>query len=554
MSRNLRHKQPATPGRKTVRRSSRTTDTSDDDYAGVDLISDSEEEEPDVEVAEEQAIIDSEEDDDAPTPRPSVDEQSWEGFDTTSQDDVLGGDGAFFDDHMARMNKPDIDTQITAWNATNGQTDDEDTPEARRVRFDLGSDSSDSLSDNDDSIFPDIFLDQNSLDPAFRKIIENGDEADDDPASSNDGSYWDFRGSDAEDAPDGSDNEDNKSQSSVSSSGYETDEGETTEEDLPPERYISGRSVLAQPSSDDSDSESEEDITVIRRKFRPAPRGPKLGSWVADRSKPFAILDNHGKTLIMFKAKARRFSFSAGSNRVPIGYASEGDAETPGVEHMSPMMSDSANLMMSAMWPTMDNTLGGQVLGPPEAFYPHVSVNADGSYAQDSLSSYDEDDMDDEDLWNVEDFLEFGDNTTDDEAEAVDEEDDSENTTADPLSSTPARPRTANEEDQVHPLLNHFNSGVVGAFRRNQTRHQLLSRNAATRESLAFSGPYRQGTLRGIKGGRLAAANTPITPLRRQKLPKPAPLPSSPGSPLAAHKKRKFSGEQNSHKRTRSLV
>ncbi|KAF4618129.1 hypothetical protein G7Y89_g14979 [Cudoniella acicularis] len=111
--------------------------------------------------------------------------------------------------------------------------------------------------------------------------------------------------------------------------------------------------------------------------------------------------------------------------------------------------------------------------------------------------------------------------------------------------------------DDVHPLLNHFNSNdVVGAFRRNQNRHQLLTRNALSHEALAFSGPYGQGTLRGIKGGRLAAANTPITPMRKRK--NTQPIASSPGSPLAnisaTNGKRKFDQDHFGHKRSRSNI
>jgi ribosomal protein S3AE len=100
-------------------------------------------------------------------------------------------------------------------------------------------------------------------------------------------------------------------------------------------------------------------------------------------------------------------------------------------------------------------------------------------------------------------------------------------------------------------LITHL-TGRVGAFRSNQNRHSLLSRNSASRESLAFSGRYGQGAIRGIKGGRLAAANTPITPLRKSKISK-AELIVSPSPAEGADKKRKFTGESHGHKRVRSL-
>lgn len=222
MSRNIRHKSNLASPQKTVKRASRKTDnSSDDDYAGVDLISDSEEDEPDVEVVEEQAIIESAEDDgdddSVSTPRPSVeddDQSNWDGFSVDGSQDVLGDDLHFFDDHMARMHAPDHDTEATVWasrNMTSG------SPEPRRVRFNL-SDSSSTASDNDDLLYPDLFMDQDSLAPSFRRKIENDD--DEGNASSDDGSYWDFEG--GERLPVHDDDQRSESGVSTGSSGYES--------------------------------------------------------------------------------------------------------------------------------------------------------------------------------------------------------------------------------------------------------------------------------------------------------------------------------------------
>ena len=226
MSRNLGHKRDSKAPQKTIKgRAPNSDDSSDDDYTGVDLITDSEEDEPDVEVAEEQAIIESEEDEDdaipsASQPNTEDDQSSWAGFDL-EDDDQLMGDVPFFDEHMARMSAPDLDIEASAWAAT---SDDAYSSSRRssRVRFDL-SDSTSTVSD-DDTIFPDIFLDQNSLDPTFRRAIENDNDNDDEPgASSDDGSYWDFRGSEGRGGEEsGGEVDDNKSESSYGSSGYES--------------------------------------------------------------------------------------------------------------------------------------------------------------------------------------------------------------------------------------------------------------------------------------------------------------------------------------------
>lgn len=260
--------------------------------------------------------------------------------------------------------------------------------------------------------------------------------------------------------------------------------------------------------------------------------------------------------LVMFNKNAGQRRFSADAiTRTPM----QTPARVNRMLESSPMISNSGNIMMSAMADFGDpfnfgnQFLGGQALGPPEAFYPFTSIDANGNMAQDSSSAYDEDDMSDDDRWNVEDFLEFGEEESDnDQAEEAEQSSDS---LGHAPSSTPARPTTARSEDQVHPLLDHFDKGVVGSFRRNQNRHQLLTRNIASRDSLAFGGTHLDGTIRGVKSGRLHHANTPITPARKSKNLKPV-VPSSPASPLAQlNKKRRYDGEEfNGHKRHRSLI
>jgi hypothetical protein len=333
------------------------------------------------------------------------------------------------------------------------------------------------------------------------------------------------------------------------------DEGETTEEDLPPAaRYVPARSILRRQSTESSDS--AEDITIIRRNpYRQTPRnGPRLGSWVTDASKPYAVLDSRGKYLYMFRARTdRRYSFDTSPSQ-PVDNVIE-DRRNEMLHDPFPMMRSHADMMLSAMFTPMDSLFRGNALGPPEAFYPFVSVAANGVITRDDpTSSFDDDDIDDDDMWNIGDIIDFGDETSDEECPV--EEEDSSASPAD-MSSTPLLPTTASSEDQVHPLLSHLDRGLVGAFRRNQSRHQLLARNAASRESLAFSGPYGEGTLRGIKGGRLAAVNTPITPPRKSKAAKAgftlAPSIMDTEAVRQERQKRKFSGEQHSHKRTRSM-
>lgn len=217
MSRNLRHRaEVASPKQPARKRSTTTDDSSSDGYEGVDDITDdSDGEEPDVEAAEAQLIID--EDELQLTPRPIADDEelSWNGFD--DDEEVLGaGQSPYFDEHMART--------AHAPPATLSQMSDGEM-DIRRVRFDL-SDSSSDMSDDDDYgdeyPWPEPFVDQSRLDPSFRRQIE--DDRDEDRASS-DGGFWDIQNGNEGQHIYGADSESGSSSSNSDGSdesGYES--------------------------------------------------------------------------------------------------------------------------------------------------------------------------------------------------------------------------------------------------------------------------------------------------------------------------------------------
>jgi hypothetical protein len=284
----------------------------------------------------------------------------------------------------------------------------------------------------------------------------------------------------------------------------------STDNELPEAaKYMPPQTILRSEANS-----SEEEETPIRS-LQMQRSGPRMGTFQVDPSKAYGLIKD-GKKIVMYKSHLPR------RNTTLSGPA------TPGPRHsvldVSPMISNSGNVMMSAMYSGAGDVNTGPAIGPPEAFYPFVSVSADGQVGVEAdSSSFDEDDLeDDQDSWNLQDFLDFGD---DDEAELPDEEDSSS--------------FGEQGEERVHPLLEHFGRGDVGAFRRNQTRHALISRNVVSRDSLAFAGPRGPNTIRGIKSDRLAAANTSITPLRRSRPPKNLSL--TPSSPAAAIQKRKLS-------------
>lgn len=210
MSRNVRRKYPSTPtkGKPVKRRdsdSSSSLDFSDlsDGYSGVDEVSDSEDDDEEgVVAAEEEHIITrvSRKDRDPGSSRPVQDEDSDADEEDDDDDDDDNDDDLEPDDEDGDQSASwdGIPSEAEGSTASELGGDDafmlaEDLPAARRqVRFtgvpDSDSDSTTSeMSDDMTEYFPDIFVEQTSLDPAFRREIEQ----DLDDVSSN-SSFWDF--------------------------------------------------------------------------------------------------------------------------------------------------------------------------------------------------------------------------------------------------------------------------------------------------------------------------------------------------------------------------
>ena len=155
-----------------------TTDNSDDDdYNGVDLINDSEEEEPQVEQFEEQNIIESEEENCAsPGSLAGVDE--WNGIEFDGS--LFPADVPFFDDQMIHDSADFMATDIE-FTLRARQDSSPSPPPTRRVRFveDVRRGSTDSSSTTDDdgpTMFQDLFMSQDALDPSFRRMIEDDND------------------------------------------------------------------------------------------------------------------------------------------------------------------------------------------------------------------------------------------------------------------------------------------------------------------------------------------------------------------------------------------
>ncbi|KAI1322038.1 hypothetical protein F5Y16DRAFT_57234 [Xylariaceae sp. FL0255] len=552
MSRSIiRIKAPTTPVKAKSRRgsdSSSSLDLSDDGgYSGLEDVTNSDEDDEDVEAAEEEHILSDELQQNQSSPRPNEDEVDDERDDDDEEDE-------------------DVDAEdSTTWEGLPSDPDELDInnlpplPSAhivRRVRFDVPeSDDDDTETDEETAtfLFPDIFVDKSRLDPQFRREVDRASEDD------SDASYWDHYESSAwathlmepKSSMDEVPEEDNTSSATLithndpiaststpvvspqkddlSLDGYGSD-GDTTDEEIPPPRPVR-RKTRKEHVIEESEAS---DVEIIKGR-----RGqPRIGRFSLDKSskKPIAVVHPKTGKMMIFTPRGGKGAFDLSPEQFQGSF---GQAQS------SPILGNPGNIMMSGMISshTFGDFMNTHTIGPAEAWYsqfPDLNTFADTSSSE--METVDEEELN----LNISDFIDIDEDSdsSDDQGEAVKDDVDDE------IFRTPGRPTTASSD--VTSLLDHFshNTDLVGAFRRDQTHHSLITRNKATRDSLAFSGPYYEGTLRGIKDGRIATANVPISPLRRQK--KAPELASSPLSSLST--KRKASSEHHAgHKRQRSV-
>ncbi|KAI1423102.1 hypothetical protein F5Y12DRAFT_798822 [Xylaria sp. FL1777] len=562
----IRLKIPVTPVKAKNRRDSdslSSLDLSDESgYSGVEDITGSDDDEEDVEAAEEEHILSDElQHVTRSSPRPHQNEEDEDDDD----DEALG------DDEGGGYDEDDDDVEETiSWDGLLSEpeqveiddlTDTQPPTVKRRVRFDVpdSEDDEDTETDEDTAygFFPDLFIDKSKLDPSFRLEVDQNSDDDSD-------AYWDHYGtsniagsmfeeesSDFEALINAVEEDDttpvatpmtqndmstafstpvaSPEKDEVSLDGYQTD-GDTTDEEEPVPRPIrrKTRRDLTEEASETSD------VEIIKGR-----RGhPRVGRFSLDKSfkKPIAMVNPRTGKLMIFTTHR---SMKKGLDLSPESFNFSFFDQT----QSSPILGNPGNIMMSGMMSsnTFGDFMNTHAVGPAEAWYaqaPDCNGFGDSSGSEGPVVDEEEKNL------RIEDFLEI-----DDDSDSSDDQQDIDKDEKEEMLCTPGRPTTSSSD--VTSLLDHFehNSNLVGAFRRDQAHHRLITRSKATHDSLAFSGPYFEGTLRGIKDGRIATANVPISPLRRRKK-----IPEFASSPLSSSAKRKASSEHRmGHKRQRSI-
>lgn len=227
------------------------------------------------------------------------------------------------------------------------------------------------------------------------------------------------------------------------------DLGETTEEDelLP--------SVTARPQSLQRRNSTSLPNTESSRIPGPPGSGsrgcgPRLGSWVADPTKPIAFIDRNGKTLIIYPTK------TPSKQNKKLEPSPTGHSE----RHL-------ANSVMTS--PISDGRLASPVPASPNTFYPFNTFNRGTSIINDH--DHEDDDDDEDTLLNVNDFINFGDDS-DDDSEVEKDEPIPSAIQSKPIKTQPSAPMEP-------PPSGFFRDGVVTAFRRSQHGGRSVSKSGS---------------------------------------------------------------------------
>jgi hypothetical protein len=311
--------------------------------------------------------------------------------------------------------------------------------------------------------------------------------------------------------------------------------GDTTDEedlgpDAPPRTPMQQRSVLRPPPS--APGSRAATPRPFERSSRPTGRQipPPRGIFIHDDStKAIAVTNKATKTVTFYRPRPALIqwipindyhsSTSSTANNSPrnsIAQLNGSDSEVSNEVFNNAFGTD---IMLSGIFgsaPGNEYIFGNESIGPPEAFYPFVSIGANGN-----MNIMDEDEDDDsedfEDDLDIDDFMDFG-----SEGDVTDLEPDYEDTDrpATPSTSqvalqdsTPAQPTPMGETPTAHKrntsdaMLQHFDRGVVTAFRNNQNRYRDVA-------SLPQDPTARNAISRPVRSGKSAEAL--ITPLRKR--------------------------------------
>ena len=285
------------------------------------------------------------------------------------------------------------------------------------------------------------------------------------------------------------------------------------------------KSVLHRPSSAPASRVSSP------RPFRRSTVGPTRGIFIHEDSRQAIAVTNRSTRKITFYrprtsislgqplygAYSSSTSTANNSPRTSVQQMNLSDSEPNADYFANPFTNmNTSDIMFAGIFGAapINNSLFGDMIGPPEAFYPFTSIGTNGQIVTDEDDSEYEEDFEND--LNITDFMDFG---SDVDATDVDQEYETE-VPATPATSmvaingsTPAQPTPLAEtpgnkrSNAADAMLEHFDRAGVTAFRSNQNRFRDIA-------CLPYDPDLRASVNKPIRSGR--SAETLISPVRKR--------------------------------------
>ncbi|KAK5133400.1 hypothetical protein LTR08_007739 [Meristemomyces frigidus] len=520
----------------------KASESGDDDYAGVEDVSDDDDEDisgvpgsPDMLRAAELDLIDEferteerqsanditadmdtmdlQEESQSTTRRTSI--SSIFDLNVNMDEDPFLGLASHDDLYRDMFNE--AEDALAFWRQPERKDSEDSGATKKRVRFmephETRSRSSSLSSDEDPGdAFPDLFAAQD--DPMLRSRL--GLDVDLDADFQNDysdaGSCYDFEGEEERLAL-AIDEEDSDSDEDMGS--LDDDEGDTTDEETEEEllaRTPGARSATRSPTLAPS-TPMPTKRSVVRAQITPLAtpktgKGPQMGTFTVDRSRATMSADTMANCIKVlpptrpsekdkaFWDRARSAASSRSGTPRSSGYW---NMRAPGPD--LPQRPFTAQSTLGSMFNgNLDILRNNDVSGIAGDLFAGVVQRHDPSFATASMTEDSEDELLEV---NMEDYLDM------DQSDSEEEEPSPAPVTSPSQAGTPNAFTSRNDR-----LLDHLDQqrDLVGSFRRNQNNAKHLSSLAANPASRASTSEHN-----ALQKGKRAAANIPVTPARKQR-------------------------------------
>ncbi|KAF1987091.1 hypothetical protein K402DRAFT_63054 [Aulographum hederae CBS 113979] len=439
----------------------------------------------------------------------------------------------------------------------------------------------------------DTFVSYDELDPDFRHAIEANIDEDMTGSEGSGSSFWDFEGDDSpieptiapaildpaptispflsagmfdfsipkahtisidvdspyddEEDSDGDEEEEEDDDDDGGSSGYESEDSDETDDEL--DMVFTHGTSRSRPSTSVGASLSMPPprtpvLPGVINKSKVAAsnlQGPKIGRFFANANKALIFIDRHGKNTVAasytgFQQQSSNTDSDASNtinNSPQTSFYSFAPDDSDNNELLSSALSGHGDIMMSGVFgldPKRSYDLGGQIVGPPERFFPSLEENevpATPSILSDSFDGFESEDNGG--LGDISEFIDLAEMDEDDE----EQDDESESMAGTPsmrgksLIDVPETPTPANQRSTEHvtiSVLRHFDRYPVGAFRQNQFR------------AAHSSNIFHEASKPKLRNGRSAQAL--MTPLRKRKTDNKARSRASSSAGIVKNSKR----------------